>query len=45
VGLVAVHTDVMLATNDYIELWVTNETDTNAVTVQDAYVFAMGMIM
>ena len=45
VGPVAVHTDVMLATNDYIELWVTNETDTNAVTVQDAYVFAMGMIM
>lgn len=40
----AVHADVMLATNDYIELWVANETDTSDVTVRDAYVFAMGMI-
>lgn len=41
----AIHADVQLATNDYIELWCSNETDTNNITLEDAYLFAQGMFM
>lgn len=39
----ALHWDVMLATNEYLELWVTNNTDTTAVALASAYLFAMDM--
>ena len=38
VGAGAVAFDVSLATNDYIELFVTNETSTATVTIEDMYV-------
>lgn len=44
IGSTAIHADAVLATNDYIELWVTNETDSVAVTVDELYVFVMGML-
>ena len=44
VGTGALHFDVMLSTNDYIELHVKNTTDTTSITVNNAYVFAMSMI-
>lgn len=39
----ALHADFMVDQNDYLELWVTNETSTAAVTVQNLYMFALGM--
>ncbi len=44
-GSTAAHGDIILSTNDYIELFVTNEDAAVDVTVQQAYVFAMGMIV
>jgi hypothetical protein len=38
------HADAMLDTNDYIEIWVANETSTNNVTGELGYMFAMGMM-
>lgn len=35
---VAVETVFTMSTNDYVELWVTNETATNSVTLDNAYV-------
>lgn len=37
VGACSLSFDVSLATNDYIELFVTNETNTSTVTVEDLY--------
>lgn len=45
VGSTALHADVMLSTNDYIELWVANETDDTNLTIQFLYVFAVGMFV
>ena len=42
---VASHTDVMLSQNDTLECVVTNVTDSSNITVQDLYLFAMGMIV
>jgi len=44
VGAVAVHSDTMMSSGDYIELWVMNETSGADVTVQNLYTFAMGML-
>ena len=44
IGAAALHGDVVLATNDYLELFVTNETDTDSVTIDELYFFAMGML-
>lgn len=41
----AIHCDTMMSTNDYLELWVSNETDSNDITIEDCYVFAMGMLV
>jgi hypothetical protein len=41
----AVHGDMMLSTNDYIELFVRNETDTTNATLEKCYMFALGMFM
>lgn len=43
VGSTALHGACEVATNDYIELWVTNLTDTTSVTVQASNFFAMAM--
>lgn len=37
------HADEHLATNDYLEIFVTNYTSTAAVTVENCYFFVMGM--
>ena len=39
------HADTMLATNDYIEIHVTNNTNTNNMTVEYGYLFGVSMIM
>ncbi len=43
-GSTALHWDMMLNTNDYVELHVANLTDTTNVTVTNIYMFLMGMI-
>ena len=43
IGSTALHADFTLSTNDYIEIWCTNETSTNSVTLDEFYVFGMGM--
>lgn len=45
VGSTAIHADAMMSTNDYIELFVTNETSTASVTVTNMYLFMMGMLV
>lgn len=45
VGAVALHADCALAPNDYLELFVTNDTSTAAVTVTKMYLFAVAMFM
>jgi hypothetical protein len=44
VGAVALHWDLTVSTNDYIELFVTNETSTATITIEQGYLFAMTMI-
>lgn len=44
-GSTASHADFMLSTNDFIELFTTNEDTTSDVTIQQGYLFAVGMIM
>lgn len=41
----ALHYDLMLTTNDYIEVWLANHSTGNGLTVEYFYFFAMGMIM
>ena len=43
-GATASHGDVVLSTNDFIEVFVTNEDSTADVTIQQGYMFAVGMI-
>lgn len=43
IGSTALHGDFLMSTNDYIELFVTNETSTDPVQIEDLYVFALGM--
>jgi len=44
-GATASHGDVILSTNDYLEIFVTNEDSTSDVTIQQGYMFAIGMIV
>lgn len=44
-GSTASHGDITLSTNDFIELFVTNEDAMENVTVQQGYIFVMGMII
>ncbi len=44
VGSTALHADVPMVTNDYLELFVTNETDTDSVTIEELYFYAMAML-
>lgn len=45
VGSTALHADIPAVTNDYLELFVTNETDTDTVTIEELYFYAVGMLM
>lgn len=45
IGSTALHADAMMVQNDYLELYVTNETDTVSVTIQELYFFALGMLI
>ena len=40
----AIHYDTMMSTNDYLEVWVRNETSATTVTLNHMYLFALGMI-
>ena len=44
VQIMAIHADMDMATNDYVELWTTNQTSTGAVTVSRGYLYFMGML-
>lgn len=44
VGSTAIHADAMLDENDYIELFVTDETGASQATIDNLYMFAMGML-
>lgn len=39
----ALHFDTMMSTGNYLELWITNETDTTAVTIENMYFFIVTM--
>jgi hypothetical protein len=45
IGAAAIHGDFEMGNGDYLEVWVTNEGATNAVTIEELYVFAVGMPM
>lgn len=45
IGTGALHFDVTLSTNDFIELHVRNTTDTTNVTINNGYIFIMGMMV
>lgn len=45
IGSTALHADVFMDQNDYLEIYVTNETNTNTVTIEELYLFALGMLM
>lgn len=45
IGSNSIHGDAVLSTNDTIELKVANETDNTNLTVEDIYVFVMGMFV
>jgi hypothetical protein len=45
VGALALHWDAQLSTNDYIELFVTNDSGTATVTIEQGYLFAMSMMV
>lgn len=44
IGSTAIHGDALLNANDYIEVYVTNLTSTASITVQDCYLFVIGML-
>ena len=44
-GSTALHTDVMMDTNDYLELHIKNTTSGTNGTINLGYLFAMGMII
>ena len=43
IGAVALHGDALLSSNDYIEIFLTNETSTAEVTMTNMYLYMMGM--
>lgn len=45
VSQITSHADTMLDTNDYIELHITNNTNTNDIVVEYGYMFGVSMIM
>jgi hypothetical protein len=44
VKVMAIHADMDMEPNDYVELWVTNYTSTGAVTVKRGYMYFMGIM-
>ena len=45
IGSTALHSDFAMSTNDYVELFLANITDTNTVTIEFGYVFCLGMFV
>lgn len=45
VGSTAIHFDTVMSTNDYIEVFVLNETSGGDMTMTDMYFFVLGMIV
>lgn len=45
VGATALHADCNMSQNDYIELWIANNTDSANMTISKMYMFALGMFM
>lgn len=45
IGSTAIHADVAMSQNDYLELFVTNETAAENIQVDELYFFAQGMLM
>ena len=46
IGSTALHFDAMLSTNEYLELWVANNTvGGTTVTIENGYVFFLGMMV
>ena len=45
IGSTAVHFDTMLDSGDYIELWIQNQTGVTDLTINNLYLFALGMLM
>lgn len=43
IGSTALHGDEVLSQNDYVELYVANLTSTANITIEDCYLFAVGM--
>ena len=43
IGSTALHADVMMDINDYLEIWVENHTDNAAITIEKGYLFVLGM--
>ena len=44
IGGIGVHAHVDMVTDDYIELWCTNETSTATVTIEEVHLMATGLI-
>ena len=46
IGSTAVHADFEMSQGDYLELWVANTTNNaNAITIENLYLFGLGMFM
>jgi hypothetical protein len=45
IGAAAIHADTFMSNGDYIELWLANETNNFTITVDEFYLFAMGMFV
>lgn len=45
VGSTALHADIILSQNDYLELWVANHTDDTNITLTLGYLFFMGALI
>lgn len=46
IGSTALHADFLMNNGDYIELWVTNQTNNaNDVTIENLYMFMVGMLV
>ena len=44
-GAASLHADATLSSGDYLELKCTNDTSASTITVQNLYLYVMGMIM
>lgn len=45
VGSTALHADAMMSTNDYLEIFISNETNTGNLQIEYGYLFFLGMMV